>query len=137
MVKELFGWLIAVCRRWALGSSYDNKTSRARYGVALVCGAYILGVTINPVFYFGLNIPEWVLTDGVVEGGIIASFVAPMLILRRVFKKNIADHYIQKYEAKSLAQNVKQQSIAFFFCFGGWFTLFGPFFIYKFFFYEV
>jgi succinate dehydrogenase hydrophobic anchor subunit len=130
MIKELFGWLIAVCRRWAVGCSYDSKTDRARYGLSIICTFYVLGVIVNPAVYFETMMPSW-LTEEVAGVVIIFLFIAPLYMLKRVYPNDVAELYINKYKARDQLHSAKQHLLAFLFCFGGWFTLAGPFFIWQ------
>ncbi|MCW8108277.1 hypothetical protein OPS25_07195 [Alteromonas ponticola] len=130
MIKEFFGWLIAICRRWAVGSSYKNKTSRARWGLSLICSAYVLGIMLNLVFLFEPKVPKS-LPKEVFSVLLIAIFIVPLLILNKTYPPEVADVYITKYTPQNLAQNVKQQLLALAFCIGGWLVLFGPFMILK------
>lgn len=133
MIKEIFGWLIAVCRRWAIGSSHRNKTSRAIYGLSIICWLYMLGLAfhglalVEPEF----DLPSWMDSDSALATAVILLFVIPLTILKKVFKDNIVDAYIEKYKPKDLSHNTKQQLFAFLFCLVGWLMLFGPFLIYA------
>jgi len=128
-MKELFGWLIAVCRRWALGSSYDVKTSRAIYGISLVCAFYIFGICLNIIMFGGgkyLNqyFDNW---DQYLAPAIIFKGFLPLIILKKIFYTDTVEYYIHKYEASDLKQNVRQQLLALIFVIGAWFIFFGPF----------
>lgn len=124
MIKELFGWLIAVCRRWAVGCSYDSKTDRARYGLSIICNLYLMGIVINvsvfitPVFF------------ELVPGSILVvlyfiTFILPLVFLKRVYPNDVAEFYIQRYQARDISHNTNQQLLALLFCLMGFFTMFG------------
>lgn len=126
MIKEFFGWLIAVCRRWAIGSNNDNKTSRAKWGLSLICSLYIMGALLNAVFMIEPEFPSWMSYE-LFMVLIVVIWIAPLIVLLRVYPKNITDAYIKKYEPKNFKQNVQQQFLVLSFCIGGWLVLFGPF----------
>ncbi len=127
MFREFFGLLIAICRRWMIGSDYDVKTSKARDGLAVICTFYIIGLIVNTTFYFEPEVPSWVLADVVVGGGIIVAFIVPMFLFRKIYTRDLVEFYINKYRALNNIHAAKQHVVAFFFCFGGWYILARPF----------
>jgi hypothetical protein len=131
MIKDFFGWLIAVSRIWAFGSTYENKTNRAIYGLSMTLSFYIIGLVVNSAFYFEPNVPRLILSDGLVGGGLVLSFILPLLILKRIFTKEVTEFYVQKYSAENNKPDYRQHFLAFLFNFAGWFTLAGPFFIFS------
>jgi hypothetical protein len=130
MIKGIFGWLIAVCRRWAVGSSYKNKTSRAKCGLSLICSLYIMGSLLNIVLMIEPEFPSWMPYE-LFMVLIVAIWVAPLILLVRIYPNSTSEIYIKKYHPKGMAQNIKQQLLAFAFCLGGFFIMFGPLLIYP------
>lgn len=130
MIKEMFGWLIAVCRRWALGSNEKNKTSRAKLGVSLIISAYLFGGLLQMVFFFEPEIPDFIPRE-FVSALLIAIFIVPLVAIHRVFKGDKTEIYIKKYKPLNTKENVKQQFLAFTFCILGWAILFMPFLLKK------
>jgi hypothetical protein len=120
--------LISVCRRWAIGSSEENKTSRAKWGLSLIVGIYLFGGTLQLIFLFEPEVPDYI--PAYTFKILIASFfIIPLLIINRVFGRDKVYVYIKKYKPKNLSENIRQQLLAFSFCICGWLILFGPFFI--------
>jgi hypothetical protein len=127
MTKDFFGWLIATCRLWAAGSSYDNKTSRAKYGLSLVCGFYIIGFTFNSALL--IEVEGFSGVREVMYGVIITSYLLPLFLLKKFYTKESIERYIGMYEQLDKAGKAKRQLVAVLFCFIGWFVLAGPFLI--------
>jgi len=127
MAKGFFGLLIATCRQWAAGSSYNNKTSRAKYGLSLVCGFYIIGIAFN--FALLIEVERISLFREVMYGVVITSYLLPLLLLNKLYPKESIDYYINMYEHLDKAGRMKKQLVAILFCFTGWFVLAGPFLI--------
>ncbi|CAH9068521.1 hypothetical protein PSECIP111951_04180 [Pseudoalteromonas holothuriae] len=125
-MKDTFGWLISVCRRWALGSSYNNKTSRAKLGLSLICALYMLGAAINLILFIEpmilKSIPKELLSIL-----LIILICSPALVLFKLYPPEVVDAYVEKYKPKCFYDDIKQQLLALLFCLGGWLALFGPF----------
>jgi hypothetical protein len=118
MMKEMFGWLIAVMRRWAMGCSDENKTARAIYGISVLCGLYITGFILNSLMFSDTDIPKWLpswIITLLVTIFILLPLIIPLtvlLTLLRTYPKEVVEIYIKKYEPRDVSHCIKQHLVA-------------------------
>lgn len=122
--------MIAVTRRWAVGSDESVKTIRAKTGTSIVLFAYLLGLSL-PVFIFFARAGH---TDALDDKRVFALFMValgvtfiggPFWYVFKVFTESLVQEYVTRHKPRSTRHSIIQSICALLFIAGAWWLVFG------------
>lgn len=130
LLRDLVGWMIAITRRWAIGSAESVKTIRAKTGTTIVLVFYLLGFSM-PIYLWlsrggytaALNDKKAFNAVMLVSGVIV--LLGPFMYVFKTFSQEVVQEYVVRHTPRSKKHAVLQSVYALLFIAGAWWMVFG------------